>query len=307
MLFLRKRERLLIRKVGYMLQKESDVYSKYREKLRSIFEENNQHLSIEMLEEFENYLRDNWSVDDIKLYRYSKADYFNVRNFETGKIKLTSNGVLNDIFEGLPQGINDEQINSINDIVYMKCFSTDQHNALMWSHYADENKGICVEYDLGILEHSNPILKHIYPVIYEKNRLFKLDVKEISEIVEEQKWLNYDIKQNGISNYDDLLQALLLFLFKSEDWAYENEWRIVFSKADLYLNDFVDFSNLLIDFDCATGIYLGYRINPEIKKNIIEIVDRINSQRKIEYRDGISVYEMRLRNDTYNFEPYKIK
>ena len=90
-----------------MLGKEPNVYRKYREKLRSIFEENNQHLSIEMLEEFENYLRDNWSVDDIKLYRYSKADYFNIRNFETGKIKLTSNGVLNDIFEGLPQGIND--------------------------------------------------------------------------------------------------------------------------------------------------------------------------------------------------------
>ena len=62
------------------------------------------------------------------------------------------------------------------------CFSSRYDSILMWSHYADENKGICVEYDLGLLDHSNPILRHIYPVIYGKDRVFKLDVKEISEI-----------------------------------------------------------------------------------------------------------------------------
>lgn len=285
---------------------EPEVYKKYRDTLKRIFEINNQHLSIGMLSEFENYLRDNWSIDNIKLYRYSKANYFNIRNFETGKIKLTNNGVLNDVFEGLPQGITDEQVKIIDDIVYMKCFSTNYNNTLMWSHYADENKGVCVEYDLSLLEHSNPIFKYVYPVIYENNRLFKLDIEEISEIVETQKWLNYDIKENGIANYDVLLQTLLLFLFKSKDWEYENEWRIIYTKADLYLDNHTDFSNPTIDFDCATGIYLGYRINSEIKTNIIEIVDRINHKRKKLSRDCISVYEAKLSSDTYDFKFCKI-
>lgn len=285
-----------------MFAEELDVYKKYRNKLKSIFDYNNQSISREILDEFENYLRDNWSMDDIKLYRYSSADYYNLRNFEKGKLRLTNNGVLNDVFEGLPQGVDDKQIKAIEDIVYMKCFSTDFKDILMWSHYADNNRGICIEYDLNILEQNDPTLKNIYPVIYCDKRPFKKDVDEITGIVVSQKWLNYNIQQKGIDDYDTLIQALPLFLFKSTDWNYEKEWRMIYTKAEIYSNDCTNVLNPVIDFDCATGIYLGYRIDPLIKENIIEIVDRINNERKKNSKDCISVYEAKLKRDTYGFE-----
>lgn len=289
-----------------MFVEESDIYKKYRKKLKSIFDNNNQQVSREMLEEFENYLRDNWSMDNVKIYRYSNADYYNLRNFEKGKIRLTNNGILNDIFEGLPHGITAEQIKSICDIVYMKCFSTDYENTLMWAHYADNNKGICIEYDLSILEHDDPVLENVYPIIYEEKRPFKIDVQEIAEIVEKQKWLNYDIQQDGEDNYNALFQALPFFLFKSKDWEYEKEWRIIYTKAEIYLNDCVDVQNPIINFDCATGIYLGYRVEKEVKENIVEIVDRINEDRKQKSRECVSVYEPTLNRDTYGFKFHKI-
>lgn len=282
---------------------ESETYSKYRKKLKSIFDYNCLNISREILGEFENFLRDNWSTDDLKLYRYSSADFYNLRNFEKGKIRLTNNGVLNDVFEGLPRGITDEQIKLLGDIVYMKCFSTDCKSNLMWSHYADNNKGICVEYDIVLLEHNSPVLRNIYPVIYCEKRPFD---KEITEIVKSQKWLNYDIQNKGDDNYDTLLQTLPLFLFKGKEWEYEKEWRVIYTKAEIYSGNYSDASNPIIDFDCATGIYLGYRIDKEIKESIIEIVNRINNKRKENSRDCVSVYETKLKTDTYGFEFYKI-
>lgn len=282
------------------------IHEKYRTKLKDIFDSNSNSVSVEMLEEFKKFLRDNLDCDAFKLYRYSPADYFNIRNFETGKIKLTNNGVQNDVFEGVPQGITHEHAKQISDIVYMKCFTTEPNNQLMWAHYADNNKGICVEYDLALLNRDNLILKHIFPIMYEQERLLNLDNNHISNIIDAHKWLNYDIAQGGIDNYEPLLQTLLLFLFKSKAWEYENEWRIIFTKADLYSNNYTDFSNLTIDFDCATGIYLGYRINSEIKNNIIEIVDRSNCNRKEQKRNSIAVYESKLSNSSYSQEFTKI-
>lgn len=285
---------------------ESEAYSKYRKELKSIFDDNSSKVSREMLEEFEFFLRDNWSAEDLKLYRYSSADFYNLRNFEKGKIRLTNNGVLNDVFEGLPRGITDEQIKSVGDIVYMKCFSTDYKSNLMWSHYADNNKGICVEYDIGLLEQNNSIFKNIYPIIYCQKRPFEISIKEIAEIVESQKWLNYDIQNKGIADYNKLFQVLSLFLFKGEEWEYEKEWRVIYTKAEIYSGNYADVLNPTVDFDCATGIYLGYRMDQEIKEGIMEIVDRINNKRIENSRDCITVYEAKLKTDTYGFEFCKI-
>ena len=39
-------------------------------------------------------------VDGFKLYRYMPAEYFDIRNVEKQMIHLSSNGVMNDIYEG---------------------------------------------------------------------------------------------------------------------------------------------------------------------------------------------------------------
>lgn len=88
------------------------------------------------------------------------------------------------------------------------CLTTDYTNKLMWSHYADSHKGICVEYDFSdrAVNKSQPL-----PVYYSHERP-QFDWK-----------LSQEAKSKGTAC---LMQALLT---KDEDWSYEKEWRMVIS------------------------------------------------------------------------------
>ena len=81
-------------------------------------------------------------------------------------------------------------------------------SALMWSHYADEHRGICVEYNTTDQEHPN-----LGPVSYRAPRAVKA-----SDLV---RWKGRDdqaAKARVIQTY---------FYAKSAEWKYEKEWRDV--------------------------------------------------------------------------------
>lgn len=226
-----------------------------------------------------------------KLYRYMPAKYFNIRNIEIQKIHLSDNGILNDIYEGLPQiddSISVRDLQQLKDMAKIACFTEKNDNVLMWSHYADEHKGICVEYDLKRLtEDKFDILKHLYPVLYGKRRIIK---KDISSLVESHKDLDRAIADNmvyeGCEALDDILP---LFLTKGWAWEYEQEWRIIYTKKQMYEINDSDLYSGNLEFPCISGVYLGYRIDPEIKKNIGEICQRCGSPEK-----PIALYQAKL-------------
>ncbi len=90
------------------------------------------------------------------------------------------------------------------------CFTTDPTNEIMWAHYADGNKGVCLEFDLSTT-----------PDLHEKT--FPVEYNDTFPV---------------INSVDDLPEALLR---KRTAWKYENEWRILtnvrggkpFNKASL--------------------------------------------------------------------------
>ncbi|WP_430929638.1 DUF2971 domain-containing protein [Lysinibacillus capsici] len=49
---------------------------------------------------------------------------------------------------------------------YASCFSEEPLSILMWSHYAENNKGICLEYNFSYLEIHSYIIYDIHPVRY---------------------------------------------------------------------------------------------------------------------------------------------
>lgn len=86
--------------------------------------------------------------------------------------------------------------NNIFDISYfysMSCFSETKENILMWSHYARNHSGVCLEFRF-----EDELLKNIKPITY------------------------VDKKYNLEKTTPD--KAILL---KYEDWRYEKEWRYV--------------------------------------------------------------------------------
>lgn len=137
--------------------------------------------------------------------------------------------------EGLKQFEQDKESVRIQKSVFIACFSEKCDSMLMWSHYGDEHRGICVGYNLHeLIEKYN-----CFPVIYS-NRMPQR-------------------KELDIENKDMLYESILT---KSKDWEYEAEWRVI----DIDENRIGE-NGKLIEFIKPVSIYMGKRQNDTIKKN----------------------------------------
>lgn len=99
--------------------------------------------------------------------------------------------------------IQDEIVNTFKKGVL--CLSRKFDSPLMWSHYANQHKGLCIEYDMRSVKD-----EHVQEVIYGGSR--EILTSEINE------WL--DNPEN-----DTRIKQVCL-LTKSGEWRYESEWRI---------------------------------------------------------------------------------
>lgn len=84
----------------------------------------------------------------------------------------------------------------------ISCFSQDGENPLMWAHYADKHKGVCIAFRAELLH--NFFNLHIFPVEYTST---------------------YP-KVNFMKNHNKAINQILTT--KSDNWKYEQEYRLVF-------------------------------------------------------------------------------
>jgi hypothetical protein len=109
------------------------------------------------------------------------------------------------------QSVNDEAIKQFNTgigaALRIACFSERNDSILMWSHYADHHKGICVEYETRLLSLPDAI-GFLHPVNYHPE-LF--DATEyFCSYPENNPWMLW-----------------IAACHKSPEWAYELEWRFI--------------------------------------------------------------------------------
>lgn len=240
------------------------------------------------------------------LFRYSPADYYNIRNLETETLMLSNIGNMNDIFEGLSGEVSADIIASLSelkDMAFIKSFSELNNDFLMWSHYGDRYAGMCVEYDFSKLD--GKILYHLFPIVYSDKR-YKL--KTLGNAVAEL----YELKKaNKESYYPDLYESLLdimaLFLRKPSPWSIEKEWRLVATYPQIHNTpeDFYDIEQgtecplyALNDKsisvkDCIKAVYIGPRMQEVQRRHIKEICSKLN---------GVSVHELVISKTEYAFE-----
>lgn len=284
----------------------SDNLTRLKAKLRDVLEFYGEEIRDEDVMDFSTYdLVDTiQNQQSFKLYRYAPATYYNIRNIEKQQIHLSKNGMFNDLYEGLPRDISgrisSSDIMELGDLAYITCMTESNSNILMWSHYADSNKGLCVEYDLKQLR--NPlfeITKHIFPIIYMNRRVL---VKDLHSLVDSHKRLKYTIREEAVYDGDENLDDLVpLFLTKAKCWEYEQEWRIIYTLKQMDEIDDKVLYNGTIPFPCISGVYLGYRIDPEVRENIIEICQRLTKKMGRQ----VLVHQAKLSEHGYDisFEP----
>lgn len=90
----------------------------------------------------------------------------------------------------------------------------------MWQNYAKNHEGYCVEYDLTEYEYSN----QIYPVVYVKKEERETDLIK-SIVLTAINDLILSLSDGRI--IVDRSQCIKLFLTKYDEWAYQNEWRLI--------------------------------------------------------------------------------
>jgi len=112
---------------------------------------------------------------------------------------------------------------------------------LMWSHYADEHRGICVEYDTTQIPHPN-----ISPVDYRIPRGVKA-----SDLVKWKMEASPEAERRVYNTY---------FFAKSSEWKYEKEWRDVHQTSGVTDTRFP-----------ITGIYFGLRCDPAIITSVVKL------------------------------------
>ena len=94
----------------------------------------------------------------------------------------------------------------LDSLIRISCFTENPPTKLiMWSHYADYHKGICLEYDLKNCDDDTYAM--LMPMIYQEN---------LQSIRGDLKTSEY--------NYCKLFQTVL---YKSKEWSYEREWRLI--------------------------------------------------------------------------------
>ena len=170
------------------------------------------------------------------LYKYKDISNENFKYtqdlFVNSRIYLPKANLLNDPNEGV--GIIDikNQHHDYGNLLEERnrqcktkvcSFTKNYKNVVMWSHYANQHKGICIEFNFQNM--SQEIKDKLVPVTY-------VDTVQHCE----HKNVNH----------------INFFSYKTKEWAYEEEVRYITNENEEYLN---------ISDDMIRRVYLGARIN----------------------------------------------
>jgi len=164
----------------------------------------------------------------MRLYHFLGADHA-LGDLKQGRLKIARLDDLNDPFELLAAELRDKAMRRLftetrAEIARTRgvlCFSRGWRNPLMWSHYADRHRGVCLGFDVP----SGKFARIAY------------DAKRLPDILPK-------LLAGPIASQEQTMLKLLTTKFR--DWKYEDEVR-VFTTLDtvdpvngLYFADFGD-------------------------------------------------------------------
>jgi hypothetical protein len=185
------------------------------------------------------------------------------------------------------------------------CFTQNNDNFLMWSHYASSHYGICLEFE--IVDHKFPMEMLSYngnKSIKWKNKIHKVQYTDTLPKIDFYNFLPVfynegDVDLMGISKscwhpYANELERK--FTEKLSPWSSEEEWRIVnisftHEQPEERIKNF--------DLDHLKGIIFGAHTTLQSKERIINIFEKKNHnltyyQAKLDGSKGIVINESEI-------------
>jgi hypothetical protein len=165
--------------------------------------------------------------------------------------------------EGLKRNVAyqiEREINRQLGVQGVLSFSQTWRSGLMWSHYADEHRGFCIEYDTTDMAHPN-----LAPVNYRAPRAIKAS----------------DLYAWKLENDDAAKKRVLdtYFYSKSPEWRYEKEWRDITPDHGLKGVEYR-----------MSAIHFGMRCDRSVMSSIVKLLDD---------NDDIDLYAVYPRKTTF--------
>lgn len=185
--------------------------------------------------------------------------------------------------------VNNVKLPTENDFVPRPKHEGDEPeylNELMWAHYADAHKGVCIKYHF-----SSDITKQ--PKCGEKVLAYFRDVRYSDDVYNTGK--------------DDSITMQDAFFLKSKAWEYENELRY------LYFNHDGNSDYAQVDIpNCVSAVYFGLKCPEEERQFIMKLLEGKKwyyIYRKYcsdqEYKDERQIEFYQIRLDTAKFGKLK--
>ena len=232
-----------------------------------------------------------------KLYKYQgipdcKAkgeDYLRLkRHLQNHEMSLSSPSTFNNPFDchmAFPGASRQDLATRSRDIVdtiwRVGSLAESPCNRLMWSHYADNHRGLCIEYDFSAFD---PFSAGVIfaPVIYSPKR------PQVPE-----KLLN-DVATDQLDRQDYRFLTSTLFT-KDSVWQYESEWRIV---KGVYVG--TQASSLHIEFEMPpiSAVYFGAATDNSCKGQVAK-----KELQELCSQAGIPTFSLRLDKVGYAVRP----
>ena len=140
------------------------------------------------------------------------------------------------------------------------CFSEKYDSVLMWSHYAQNHRGVCFGFSEKKTKKSFSFDSFLGKVKYKK----KIKAKNL-----------YELRDKAIEHW---------ILTKSKDWAYEKEVRLVLGSASNKIQEFKS---------CGLRqLYLGCKISTNDKMDLLSIIQENNIH-------WLDIYESDISNSKF--------
>ena len=181
-----------------------------------------------------------------------------------------------------------QKVKKVRNNSLISCFSKRYDSILMWSHYGDKHKGICIEFDRPD--------KDFLDVKYSTKRC-KFDLEDTTRRV-----LGYMLSNEEVDvNDKGLIRCISKpFIVKSLDWQYEEEVRCILSSNSegVIVGDEL---NLYTMPTRITKIYIGCKV--DTKSNEYEELLRIANERNIEIvklTESETTFSLKERGDSFN-------
>jgi hypothetical protein len=206
-----------------------------------------------------------------RVYKFTRAQY-GISSLEKKRLKLSTIKDLNDPFDLCPLDTTDPAVSKAMNAVTVGvwkmtailCFSRNWDNLLLWSHYGDSHKGICLGFDIPV---GDPGPNYDTDVLYQPNLLQIRGPEDV----------NFDL-------------ANRLLRTKHESWSYEQEVRMFANlndPPDAQGFNWIEFGPDLV----LKEVIIGVQCDPTVSKKVDEAVKL--------YGDNVTCWWAGMRQDAF--------